>query len=156
MQAVRMIHKDMNVKHATIEKLHKELQTINANYKLERGVTQAKNVRIWTLERVTLELSSNPGDIIKAKKLLQDKDNEIAKLKKESKLPGSHPSEMSEIFQIQEERDEINHKFLEAEEQYRKHEARITMMSNRLSSIAETPSSSAIQHFGTTEEAQTA
>ena len=70
-----------------------------------------------------MELSSNPGDAKAATQLLQAKDNEIAKLKKESKLPGPHPSEMSEIFQIQEERDEINRKDLETEEQCRKYEA---------------------------------
>ena len=103
---VHMIHKDMNVQHAMIEKLAKDLQTINANYKLERGVTQEKNVRIKTLERILLELSSNPRDVQAAKKLLQDKDNQIAKLKKQLKLPGPHPVDTPELIEMQGERDE--------------------------------------------------
>ena len=90
----------MNVKQAIIDKLSKELKDITANYKLEKGVTQARNVRIRTLERVLMDLASNPGDAKKAKQLLQDKDNEIAKLKKLERLPGPHPSDMTEIFQV--------------------------------------------------------
>ena len=68
------------------------------------------------LEKTLLELSSNPRDDKYAKKLLQDKDNEIAKLKMQAKLPGPHPTPMAEILELQKEKDEIMQKFLEYEE----------------------------------------
>ena len=65
-----MVHRDMNIQHVTTEKLNENLQNINGNYKHEKTVTQAKNVKIRLLEKILLELSSNLRDVKYSKKLL--------------------------------------------------------------------------------------
>ena len=116
-----MIHRDLDIQHATTEKLHINLETITANYNLEKVVTHAKNAKIRMLERTLLELSADPGNVKHSLKLLRDKDNEISTLKQREKIPGPHPTPMPEIQELLKVKEEETQKNLATKEKNHKY-----------------------------------
>ena len=71
---------------------------------MEKVATQAKNVRIRVLEKALLDLSGEPGSDKHAHELLKEKDKEIALLKKNLKIPGTHPTGIEEVNAVLKEK----------------------------------------------------
>ncbi len=52
-QVVNMIHMDLDLQHTTTKKLQDSLTKITTQYRLEKVVTQARNVKLKVLEKGT-------------------------------------------------------------------------------------------------------
>lgn len=83
-QSINVLYRDLDLQHTTTHKLRKSLESITTYYRLEKVVTQAKNVKIRVLEKALLELSEDPRNIKHSHNLLKEKDKEINLLKQKS------------------------------------------------------------------------
>ena len=82
-----MIYSTLTGKAMAAHKLQDSLDSVTAQYKLERASSQAKDTRIKSLEDLVIELGHDPSDVKAIKKLIKKKNEDIAALKKELKLP---------------------------------------------------------------------
>jgi len=60
----------MKLQHTTTNKLRKSLESIAAQYRMEKAAIQAKNVKIRSLEKALLDLSEDPKNIKHSQNLL--------------------------------------------------------------------------------------
>ena len=73
-------------------KLQDSLDNTNAQLQLEKASSQAKDNRIKNLEEIIIGLGHNPKDVKAIETLIKKKDDDIAALRKQLKLPSSrHP-----------------------------------------------------------------
>ena len=75
-QTSNVLYRDLDLQHATTHKLRKSLESIATQYRLEKMVTQARNVKIRVLEKALLELSEDPRNIKHTQNLIKEKDRE--------------------------------------------------------------------------------
>ena len=59
-QSMNVLYRDLDLQYATTHMLRKSSENIMTQYRLEKVVTQAKNVKIRVLEKALLELSEDP------------------------------------------------------------------------------------------------
>ena len=65
---------------------------------LEKASSQAKDNKIKTLEEVIIVLGHNPKDVKGIETLIKKKDDDIAALRKQLKLPASRHPQTEEII----------------------------------------------------------
>ena len=104
-QSTNILYRDMNLQHATTDKLHKSLENLTNQYRLEKVVTQARNVKVKVLEKALIDLSKNPRNIKHTQNLLKEKDKEINLLKMKLKILGTHPSSIEEVNAMLKEKE---------------------------------------------------
>ena len=86
------------------QRLQNSLDNTNARLHLEKASSQAKDNKIKTLEEIIIGLGHNPKDVKATKALIKNKDDDIATLRKQLKLPSSrHPKTVEIIKQNSEE-----------------------------------------------------
>ena len=102
---------------------------------MEKVAIQAKNVKIRVLEKALLELSEDPQNVKHSQNLLQEKDKEIALLKKKLKIPGTHPTGIEEVNAVLKEKEAETQNLIEAEERIHKYLAQNAYLSAKLESL---------------------
>lgn len=91
-QGGEMIYSTITNKAITVQKLQSSLDSITTQFKLENASSQAKDNLIKSLEDLVIEIGYNPNDIKAAENLIKKKNEDIAALKKQLKLPPfEHP-----------------------------------------------------------------
>jgi hypothetical protein len=134
-QSANVLYRDLDLQHATTHKLRKSLENVTTQYRLEKVVTQAKNVKIKVLEKALLELSEDPRNVKHSQNFLKEKDKEINLLKQKVKIPGPHPTSIEEVNAALKEKEAETKKFLEAEENNYTYLAQIEYLSGKLHSL---------------------
>lgn len=134
-QSSNILYRDLNLQHTTTHKLRKSLESVAAQYRMEKAAIQAKNVKIRVLEKALLELSEDPQNVKHSQNLLQEKDKEIALLKKKLKIPGTHPTGIEEVNAVLKEKEAETQKLIEAKERIHKYLAQNAYLSAKLESL---------------------
>ena len=87
-----MIYSTLTGKSIASHQLQNSLNNISAQYQLEKASSQAKYPRIKSLEDLVIELGNDPKDIKATEQLIKRKNDDIAALKKQLKIPQlQHP-----------------------------------------------------------------
>ena len=73
-QSSNILYRDLKLQHTTTNKLRKSLESVAAQYRIEKSAIQAKNVKIRSLEKALLDLSEDPKNVKHSQNLLQEKD----------------------------------------------------------------------------------
>ena len=97
-----VLHSSVNQK-----KLRMALQKYDKLLKAEKTTVKAKQVTITELESRIVALGINPAETSHAQFLLQQKDNEIAHLRKRLNILDAEPVQTPELLKLQEEKDRI-------------------------------------------------
>jgi len=100
-QAGEIIYSTTTSKAMTVHKLQGSLDNITAQYKMEKTSSQAKDNRIKSLEDLVIELGHDPNDAKAAENLIKKKNEDIAALKKQLKLPHSEHPQTKEVLESQ-------------------------------------------------------
>ena len=107
-------------------KLQDSLENTNAQLQLEKASSQAKDNRIKTLEEIIIGLGLNPKDVKGIEALIKNKDDDIAALRKQLKLPASRHPQTAEVIKKNAEEElmdlimKLNEKLNETEKQLEK------------------------------------
>ena len=86
-----MVYSALTNKAITAHQLQNSLNNTYAQLQLEKASSQAKDTRIKSLEDLIIELGHDPKDVKAAEKLIKKKNDDIATLKKQLKIPPLHP-----------------------------------------------------------------
>lgn len=121
-QAGEMIYSTLIGKAMVAHKLQNSLDKITAQYKLETTSSPAKDNRIKSLEDLVIELGHDPNDIKAAKKLIKKKNEDIATLKKQLKLPHSEYPQTKEVLESQTHQEEMMDLVLQLNDQLKEME----------------------------------
>ena len=78
--------------------LQDSLNNTTAQLKIEKASSQAKDNRIKSLEDIIIGLGHNPKDIKSIEALIKKKDDDIAALRKQLKLPASRHPQTQEVL----------------------------------------------------------
>jgi len=93
-----MIYSTLTDKAMATQKLQDSLENTNAQLQLEKASSQAKDNRIKTLEEIIIGLGHNPKDVKGIEALIKKKDDDIAALRKQLKLPASRHPQTEEMI----------------------------------------------------------
>ena len=80
-------------------RLENSLNNTTAQLQLERASSQAKDNRIKSLEELIIGLGHNPKDVKATEALIKKKDEDIAGLRKQLKLPPLRHPQIAEVVQ---------------------------------------------------------
>ena len=94
-----MIYSTLTSKAIASHQLRNSLNNISAQVQLEKASSQAKGTKIKSLEDLVIELGHDPKDVKAAKKLIKRKNDDIAALKKQLKIPPLHHPQTVEVLQ---------------------------------------------------------
>jgi len=81
------------------------LNNTSAQLQLEKASSQAKDTRIKTLEDLVIELEHYPKDVKAIEQLIKKKNDDIAALKKQLKIPPLHHPQTTEVIERQKEEE---------------------------------------------------
>lgn len=121
-----MIYSTLIDKSMMTQKLQDSLENTNAQLHLEKASSQAKDNRIKTLEEIIIGLGHNPKDVKGIEALIKKKDDDIATLRKQLKLPASRHPQIAEIIKKNSEEElmdfllKLNEKINETEKDLEK------------------------------------
>ena len=118
-QTSEMIYSTLTDKSMMTHKLEDSLENTNAQLQLEKASSQAKYNRIKTLEEIIIGLGHNPKDFKGIEALIKKKDDDIAALRKQLKLPASRHPQIAEIIK-QNSEEELMDLLLKLNEQLKK------------------------------------
>src|ERR1700734_725450 len=91
-QTGEMVYATLADRAMLAHQLKESLKNTNRQLDLERLSSSAKDNRIKTLEDIIVEQGYNPNDLKGAKALMKKKEDDIAALRKQAKLPPTiHP-----------------------------------------------------------------
>ena len=93
-----MIYYTLTDKSMVAHKLQDSLENTYTQLQLEKASSQAKDNRIKTLEEVIIGLGHNPKDVKGIETLIKKKDDDIAALRQQLKLPASRHPQTEEII----------------------------------------------------------
>ena len=79
-------------------RLQDSLNNTNTELHIEKASSQAKDNRIKSLEEIIISLGHNPKDIKSIEALIKKKDDDIAALRKQMKLPASRHPQTQEVL----------------------------------------------------------
>jgi len=97
-----MVYSTLADKSILAQQLQNSLYNTSAQLELERVSSLAKDNRINSLEEIIIELGHNPKEI---KALIKKKEDDIAALKKQLKLPVTMHPHATEMVKEKEEED---------------------------------------------------
>ena len=89
-QTGEMTYSTLTGKAITSHQLQNSLNNISAQFQLEKASSQEKDTRIEALEDLIIELGHDPKDVKATEKLIKKKNDDIAALKKQLKVPPLH------------------------------------------------------------------
>ena len=72
---------------------------MSAQFQLEKVSSQAKDTRIKSLEDLVIELGHDPKDVKASERLIKNKNDDIAALKKQLKIPQLHHPQTMEVLE---------------------------------------------------------
>ena len=101
-QTGEMVYSTLADKSILAQQLQNSLYNTSAQLELERVSSLAKDNRINSLEEIIIELGHNPKEI---KALIKKKEDDIAALKKQLKLPVTMHPHATEMVKEKEEED---------------------------------------------------
>jgi len=76
---------------------------MSAQFQLEKASSKAKGTRINSLEDLIIDLGHDPKDVKAVKRLIKNKNDDIAALKKQLKIPDLHHPQTTEVLEAQKE-----------------------------------------------------
>jgi len=100
-----MVYSTLVDKAIQAQQLQNSLNNTSAQLELERVSSLAKDNRIKSLEEIIIELGHNPKDPKAIKALMKKKEDDIAALRKQLKLPATMHPQATEIVKEKEEED---------------------------------------------------
>ena len=104
-QICEMVYSTLtNIAIAT-HQLQNSLGNISAQFQLEKASSQANDTRIKSLEDLVIEWGHDPKDVKATEKLIKNKNNDIAALKEQLKIPPIHHPQIVEVLETQKEED---------------------------------------------------
>ena len=88
-------------------KMQNTIFNMQDQMKLDKASLHSKDLRIKSLEDLVLQIGVDPSDVQAAQTLIKKKNDDIATLRKQLKLPQSEHPQTKEILQEQIEKDEM-------------------------------------------------
>lgn len=85
-----MIYSTLTRKAIATQQLQNYINNISSQFQLEKASSQAKCTRIKSLKDLIIELGHDPKDVKAIENLIKKKNDEIAALKKQLKIPPLH------------------------------------------------------------------
>ena len=106
-QTSEMLYSIVTTKAISPYKLQNTISNMQDQMKMDKASLYAKDLRIKALEDLVLQVGYDPTNIKVAEALVKKKNEDIAALRKQLKLPqGEHP-QTKEVLQDQKEKDEM-------------------------------------------------
>ncbi len=102
-----MIYSTLIAKVMAAFNLKDSLDNVTTPYKLEKASSSTKDTRIKSLEDLIIELGHDPKDIKATEHLIKKKNEDIATLKKQLKLPQSQHPQTKEVLESQTNHEEM-------------------------------------------------
>lgn len=94
-----MVYSTLTNKAIVDHQLLNSLNNTSTQLKLEKATSQAKDNRIKSLEDLVIKLGHDPKDVKVEKKLIKKKNDDIATLNKQLKIPPLHHSQTTEVLE---------------------------------------------------------
>jgi len=115
------------------------LSNISTQYQLEKASSHAKDTRIKSLEDLVIELGHHPKDIKATEQLIKKKNDDIAALKKQLKIPQLQHPQTQEVLESQTRHEELMDLVLKLNDQLKETEKELdTLIQLKQSDIATT------------------
>lgn len=102
-----MVYSTLADKTLLAHRLQNSIHNTSAQLELEKASSQAKDNRIKSLEEIIIELGHDPTDPKGMQALIKKKEEDIAALKRQLKLPVTLHPQATEITQKKEEQDVV-------------------------------------------------
>ena len=106
-QTSEMLYSTITNKAMSAQKLQNTISNMQDQMKLEESSLYAKDLRIKTLEELVLQVGYDPANIKAAELFVKKKNEDIAALRKQLKLPQSEHPQTKEVIQEHNEKDEM-------------------------------------------------
>ena len=107
-QTREMVYSTLADKALLAHKLQNSLHNTSAQFELEKASSLAKDNRIKSLEEIIIDLVHDPKDPKGIQALIKKKEEDIAALKKQLKLPITMHPHTTEVAQQKEEEDVVS------------------------------------------------
>lgn len=104
-QTREMVYSTLTSKAIVAHQLQNSLNNISTQFQLEKASSQAKDTRVKSLEDLIIELSHYPKDVKSDEKLIKKKNDDIAALKKQLKIPPVHHPQTIEVLETRNLKD---------------------------------------------------
>ena len=104
-QSGEMVYSTLVGKAMMVHKLQKSLDNTTTQLHLEKASSLAKDNRIKSLEEIIIGLGHDPKDVKGVEALIKKKDEDIAALRKQLKLPPSRHPQTDEIMKQKSEEE---------------------------------------------------
>ena len=117
-----MIYSTLTVKAMAAFKLKYSLDNVITQYKLEKASSNAKDTRIKSLEDLVIEMGHDPKEIKAAEQLIKKKNEDIATLKKQLKLPQLEHPQTKEVLESETNYEEMMDLVLQLNDQLKEME----------------------------------
>lgn len=102
-----MIYSTLTGKAIITNQLQNSLNNISAQFQLDKASSQAKDTRIKSLEDLIIELGHDPKDVKATEKLIKKRNDDIASLEKQPKIPPLHHPQTTEVLETQKGQEEL-------------------------------------------------
>ena len=86
------------------QKLQNTISNMKSQMKLDKVSLYAKDLRIKSLEELVLQVGYDPANVKAAELLVKKKNEDIAALRKQIKMPSSEHTQTKEIIEGQKEK----------------------------------------------------
>ena len=107
-QTREMIYSTLTGKAMMAQRLENSLDNTTAQLQLEKASSQAKYIRIKSLEEIIIGLGHDPKDVQAIEALIKKKDEDIAALRMQLNLPPSRHPQTTEIMKQKAEEEMID------------------------------------------------
>jgi benzoyl-CoA reductase/2-hydroxyglutaryl-CoA dehydratase subunit BcrC/BadD/HgdB len=104
------------------------LNNVQTQLQMEKISSFAKDNRIKTLEELVLKIGYDPLNVKAVEEMIKKKNDDIASLRKELKLPPTEDSQVKEIAEKKGEKDEMLRLLMEQNAQLKEMEAEMEKM----------------------------
>ena len=102
-----MLYSTVVTKAMSVTNFQNTIINMQDQVKLDKGSLYAKYLRIKALEYLILQIGVDPSNVQAAEVLIKNKNDDIAALRKQLKLPQSEHPQSKEILQEQKEKDDM-------------------------------------------------
>jgi len=106
-QTGEMVYSTLADKTLMAHRLQNSLHNTAAQLELEKASSQAKDNRIKSLEEIIIELGHDPNDPKGVQALMKKKDEDIAALRKQIKLPATLHPQIEGVAQQKKDQDVV-------------------------------------------------
>lgn len=106
-QTGEMVYSTLTIEAIVAHQLQNSLNNISVQFQLEKASSQTKDTRIKSLEDLIIELGNDTKDVKVVEKLIKNKNDDIATLKKQLNIPPPHHPQTTEVLETQKEEELI-------------------------------------------------